>query len=1614
MIIQSGSILVNRDNLNKNKKMDQDGPDPPGQDQATAFPHQLQDTVTSDALAAHMAAHPEMYHPDLQEHIHAFLGDKATEEVVTVVPVDNAEVTTPPSPEVEASISGIETQHSKTENEKFLLAKKWLTDNKIGEDHYFAPVEDDAFLSMDIPKGMASDIALALLDTEEAGLVSRNINAFGKLDNRVAGALIKRGSGLVLLEGKAHFPDLIFDTNLALQMIEAGNIWTVFENLSLFEGFVPDTQLGQKLLMTDAGAVLEYRNLFPELTIDESTLAMLIETQQYSAVFSNLDVFPGLPLDQVLAEQMIEQGHGWTLLSELDKFTISDFDKLFDLVFADGNSNGYMLASNLDKFPEEMIPRSVTALIEAGYGQALLFGDNPMDRIKGVSQLDLFHMLVDAGEGGFAISRSSLFSELDVNEMLQYVVGAGHERDIADHLDTLSEVPPDIAYALAKAGFGYQVLRSLDKFTYIDMQTVAQSIVESGGVYLVLEWPERFNEIDMLEFANQAVDAGFGSIILTWRERVPDLVLDETFAKRLIRAGSAVALMDHYDSFLFDYVDIEILKDLIMSGHGAWGMRHQDFGGNRGEGGIDGLGREHAERLISDGEIKLVAANLHMFKEMSNEVFDALIEDGQGWRFGSSFELQMRRFPDLVLDSSLAIRLIDAGNVSTVLENAGAFIGFQLNAEVARRIAATDRGYELINHMESFAELSPNEFAEMLSTPANIGHVFANWRLFPDFRPGPAVAEMMLAQEKGDLRSLLVQNLGLFEGIDRIAIGKQLSDSDSWRLVVTYYNKFPGLRLGVELANKMTADPQAHVLLVHNLDNFEDIDRNKIAEQVITKGNGQLILENLAKFPDFVLGPDIAEQFLITNNASLLVENLDMFTGIDRADLAQKLFKRIYDSGVLLDNYEKFPDFNFDLAAAQEFTRWGHLGKVIYNINAFVGVDRKAIADILFNTGNGQLILSNPWAFSEIPRNAELAERLLNTLEQIQTTHGALVEALDTFDASVDRTHIAETLIALGTPDLVINNIEKFHDFRLTARHAQDIVNSGGGELVMIRSEAFELSRPERTALAAELESLFANGLFDTRLATENYLKFVSGLEPAERPGATSIALEALGTFVTPESIAIVSSILRGELPEGAAKIGIIETGERGVEQFKQILSAYSAQLRGIELSSEAVLQAVQSPILREILKMTSRFDSAQFGSHADDTLINLLRLQVDALYVTPMPEAYKPSGKVEVVRVANDKKTPVEWTEDVRNRYGVLASELSGVAWHIGDAGSTVLPTRLVIGQLTEELRTQIETVVGGFDVSLQNPDLPEKARQNIERQVRELRRLITPTSEKGNSYPLRSLANFESNFQTLGSHAALYPVMRKIMFAWALRSTGGQWVGSLQQLGTEPSIADVSIVNEYIDHIVNDQVFSNYFKDRKSLDLFKRIASVKALQEGFVRAQKGLTVSTKTTAMQFVPTRGIMMELSGHIADACWAEKQDSIARIMPNMTAVIMKKNPGDPKTESLVGAALLIETTNAQNGEPVLIIRGLNPLETTINSHDIGSFFENFVAYARSIAEARGMKLAIAIDDHAGGSATNRPAMFGYLSAIKPTLKKVVVPAADTTFNGYNITNDTYFL
>jgi hypothetical protein len=152
------------------------------------------------------------------------------------------------------------------------------------------------------------------------------------------------------------------------------------------------------------------------------------------------------------------------------------------------------------------------------------------------------------------------------------------------------------------------------------------------------------------------------------------------------------------------------------------------------------------------------------------------------------------------------------------------------------------------------------------------------------------------------------------------------------------------------------------------------------------------------------------------------------------------------------------------------------------------------------------------------------------------------------------------------------------------------------------------------------------------------------------------------------------------------------------------------------------------------------------------------------------------------------------------------------------------------------------------------------------------------------------------------------------------------------------------------------------------------------------------------------FKPSRGLLAELSGYICDTCWLI-EDGITEKHPKLVfiAFILQPKvtlPGAANTP-LVGGSLLLPTSS-RDGEPIMVVRGLNPHDDLLKDVSVGSLCENFFDYLASISHAAGMHAVVIPDDICcGRTQTNRPQINGYIKNNYGKAPTIMLPINDET-------------
>lgn len=456
----------------------------------------------------------------------------------------------------------------------------------------------------------------------------------------------------------------------------------------------------------------------------------------------------------------------------------------------------------------------------------------------------------------------------------------------------------------------------------------------------------------------------------------------------------------------------------------------------------------------------------------------------------------------------------------------------------------------------------------------------------------------------------------------------------------------------------------------------------------------------------------------------------------------------------------------------------------------------------------------------------------------------------------------------------------------------------------------------------------------------------------------------------------------------------------------------------------------------RDYFRVFCRQKSSKWGSHLDSSFSKVVSYHLKAVEegrVHQIPEHYRESETIEIKMQVSSEEKEFTYTAAYRDRFNVLQNSVRDALALL----EVSRPYSAIVEEAEEVRRIYLEK----YDEELQNYSDQDKLHKFIDSLKEELKNVNDPlesnmlrkkiealenTDRIGfiiksieskiaslKAIHLRSVKDFELNLVKLQSIPAFEPLIRKVLVLKALKMHRNQ-----VDVAKEISIARAEdleaghMLIEFFDHVVHNETWSKIVSSKQARRSLKGVLNTSAILNDVRRDQQSRNGGHKTTSLNFIPTRGLLMEFSGHMADACWANKYNSIAETFPNMFSVSMIQNKGT-NNERVAGACMFIETTD-ETGQDLLIVRGLNPIMNVVSELQVEDFYDKFIAYARSLADSAGRKLAIVIDNNKGGSASNRQSVYDHLSSIKPTLEMAIIGKDDTTFNGYDITRYTYLV
>jgi hypothetical protein len=486
-------------------------------------------------------------------------------------------------------------------------------------------------------------------------------------------------------------------------------------------------------------------------------------------------------------------------------------------------------------------------------------------------------------------------------------------------------------------------------------------------------------------------------------------------------------------------------------------------------------------------------------------------------------------------------------------------------------------------------------------------------------------------------------------------------------------------------------------------------------------------------------------------------------------------------------------------------------------------------------------------------------------------------------------------------------------------------------------------------------------------------------------------AVELFGEFLSYDIFIEIKDLENGTIGAELNKIGIKKSGEAGLleltEKIRELKSKF-AKHNPEELDFE------NSEFMTRYFLAYTGYQNSEYGDTDIESFLYLVK-NVRMGNFPPLRKGFKEVATYQIKKKERSSRVDTSlYRQDFLERFAIILEDIKSAK----DGLKKTKP----LSAIAEKIEEKKKEIIADLKVKIKKLKKNPRAKTSLSNKIKDLEEIN-----------IRSIEDFQKNYTILASFKELESLLRQFVFSIGFIKNRRQLEKSVDDISVEaPTLDDTSWVENFVNHISNRETMAQYFTDKKAKKQFERTINPNVMEQ--IEILKNGQTTSGVVNMTFSTHRDLYTEISGQMGDACWASEYYLILKDFPNFSSIVMTKDKGG-KYEKIVGSSMLIETT-ASNGDDLLIIRGLNPRENTINSLDIESYFFAVVDYVKKLAENTGKKIAISIDDHSGGHTTNRPVLFNYISNL-PAEKIEHVRLSDpqdSIFNDYNLQGDVYLL
>lgn len=223
--------------------------------------------------------------------------------------------------------------------------------------------------------------------------------------------------------------------------------------------------------------------------------------------------------------------------------------------------------------------------------------------------------------------------------------------------------------------------------------------------------------------------------------------------------------------------------------------------------------------------------------------------------------------------------------------------------------------------------------------------IFDQWKeLIPNLGVGDYV--WLARDEKGDV--LLMDNVNRLKDEEQIVVAEELlKDVQGQVKLVRYLGNFWGL--GNEQVQKLiNADSNHARMVVECLDNLEKVDCNNLAELMLSKGRGDVILSNIEKFCGSIKPQEIIERLYKTGDIPTIIKYLGDSNG-DQVAIIDRLLRdgRMEETGTSLMYLKE----SLTMEHALALIRGGFGYYFLPNRDKFVGCNNEVVLEEMKKIG---------------------------------------------------------------------------------------------------------------------------------------------------------------------------------------------------------------------------------------------------------------------------------------------------------------------------------------------------------------------------------------------------------------------------------------------------------------------------------------------------------------------------------------------------------------------------------------------------------------------------------------------------------------------------------------